>query len=165
MREEAQIRARNRIRELIGIDLERRKIKEDKKIGKNEIILEEPKFEDKKEEKIFEGFSKEDYFKGFDAFKENLSAEFKKIFKSKDCFEFSGSRFEFSEVVNSNRMKIEDKKEDTKIDQREITFGNKSLAESIYNDKSSKKSEKLDGDYSSSDDEDSVSKLILGSDF
>ena len=76
----------------------------------------------------------EDYFKGFDAFKDKLSAEFKKnleksksekneikiegkkskepeIFKSKDCFEFPESRFEFSEVVNPNPIKIEDKKE------------------------------------------------------
>ena len=82
MREEAQIRACNRIRELIRIDLESRElIKEDNKIGKNEIILEEPKCEDKKEEKLFEGFSKEDYFKGFDAFKDKLNAEFKTHFK------------------------------------------------------------------------------------
>lgn len=128
-----QIQTRNRIRELIRIDPESRKLKEDKTIGKNEIILEEPMCEDKKERKFFERFSKEDYFKGFDAFKENLSAEFKKnpkknkseknevkieskkskepeIFKSKDCFEFPENRFKFPEVVNANRIKIEDKK-------------------------------------------------------
>lgn len=155
-REKAAINARNRIREFIRIDLERRKIKEDKKIDKNEIMLEEPKVEGKKDEKLFNPLSKEDYFKGFDAFKENLIAEFKKnleksksgkneikiegkkskkpeIFKSKDCFEFPESRFEFSEVVNPNPMKIEDKKEDVKIGQSEITFGKKSLAESICN--------------------------------
>jgi len=155
-REKATINARNRIREFIRIDPESRKIKEDNKIGKNEIIVEDQKCEDKKEEKLFERNAKEDYFKGFDAFKENLSAEFKKnleksksgkneikiegkkskepeIFKSEDCFEFPENRFEFSEVVNPNPMKIEDKKEDVKIDQSEITFGNKSLAESICN--------------------------------
>jgi hypothetical protein len=175
-REKAAINARNRIRDLIRIDLESRKIikviKEDEKTEKNEIILEEPKFEDKKEEKLFEGFSREDYFKGFDAFKENLSAEFKKnlkkdksgknaikiegkkseepeIFKSKDCFEFHESRFEFSEVGNPNQIKIEDKKEeedkkeDAKINQSEITFGNKSLAESVYNDKSIEESDEF----------------------
>ena len=57
-REKAVINARNRIREFTQIDLERRKIKEDKKIGKNEIILEEPKVEDKKDEKLFERNSK-----------------------------------------------------------------------------------------------------------
>ena len=179
-REKATINARNRIRELIRMDLESRKIKEANKIEKNEIILEEPKVEDKKEEKLFNKSSKEDYFKGFDAFKEKLSREFKahfekensgkneikigdkkskepEIFKSEDCFEFPESRFEFSEVVNPNPIKIEDKKEDVKIDRIDITFGKKSLAESICNDKSSEKSEK-------SDDEDSVSKLTLGSD-
>ena len=167
-REKAVINARNRIREFIRIDLESRKIKEDKKIEKNEIIIKEPK----KEEKLFEGFSKEDYFKGFDAFKENLSSEFKKnlkknksekneikiegkkskeseIFKSEDCFEFHESRFEFYEVGNPNQIKIEDKKEeedkkeDAKIDQSEIAFGNKSLAESVYNDKSIEESDEF----------------------
>ena len=50
------------------------------------------------------------------------------IFNSEDCFEFSESRLEFSEIVNPNQIKIEDKKEDEKIDQSEINFGNKSLA-------------------------------------
>ena len=79
-REKAVINARNRIREFIRIDLESRKIKEGNKIGKNEIILEEPKCEDKKEEMskvFFSKLSKEDYFKGFDAFKDKLNAEFK----------------------------------------------------------------------------------------
>ena len=125
MREEAQIRARNRIREFIRIDLERRKIKEDNKIGKNEIIVEDQKCEDKKEEKLFERNAKEDYFKGFDAFKENLSAEFKTHFKK--------GRVEKNEITIEDEKKEEDKKEDVKIGQSEITFGNKSLAESICN--------------------------------
>lgn len=157
MREEAQIRARNRIRELIRSDLEGRKIKEDNKIGKNEIILEGAKCEDKKEEKLFEGFSKEDYFKGFDAFKENLSAEFKTHFQK--------GRVEKNEITIEDEKKEEDKKEDAKIDQSEIDFGKKSLAESIYNNKSNEKSEKSGGDSVKSDDRDSVSKLTLGSDF
>ncbi len=134
MREESQIRACNRIRELIRMDLESRKIKEANKIEKNEIILEEPKVEDKKEEKLFNKSSKEDYFKGFDAFKDKLNAEFKahfekensgkneikigdkkskepEIFKSEDCFGFPESRFEFSEVMNSKPIKIEYKEE------------------------------------------------------
>jgi len=117
MREEAQIRACNRIREFIRIDLESRKIKEDKKIEKNEIILEESKVEDKKEEKLFEKSTKEDYFKGFDAFKENLSSEFKAHFKK--------GRVEKNEITIEDEKKEEDKKEDIKIDQSEITFGNK----------------------------------------
>ena len=125
MREEAQIRACNRIRGFIRIDLESRKIKEDNKIGKNEIILEKPKVEDKKEEKLFERNSKEDYFKGFDAFKENLSAELKTHFKK--------GRVEKNEITIEDEKKEEDKKEDAKIDQSEITFGKKSLAESICN--------------------------------
>lgn len=164
-REKAVISARNRIREFIRIDLESRKIKEDKKIGKNEIILEGAKCEDKKEEKLFEGFSKEDYFKGFDAFKENLSSEFKARLKK--------GKVEKNEIIIEDEKKEEDKKEDKKIDQSEITFGNKSLAESIYNDKSIKKSENSDdednqsndGRCENSDDEVSVSKLTLGSDF
>ena len=64
-REKAVINARNRIRELIRIDLESRKIKEDKKIGKNEIILEGAIVEDENGvgEKVFddEGVC---YFKG-----------------------------------------------------------------------------------------------------
>ena len=124
MREEAQIRACNRIREFIRIDLESRKIKEDNKIGKNEIIVEDPKV-DKKEEKLFERNSKEDYFKGFDAFKENLSAEFKTHFRK--------GRVEKNEITIEDEKKEEDKKEDVKIGQSEITFGNKSLAESICN--------------------------------
>jgi len=125
-REKAVISACNRIRELIRIDLESRKlIKEGNKIGKNEIILEEPKCEDKKEEKLFERNSKEDYFKGFDAFKEDLSAEFETHFKK--------GRVEKNEITIEDEKKEEDKKEDVKIDQSEITFGNKSLAESICN--------------------------------
>ena len=134
MREKAAINTRNRIRELIRMDLESRKIKEGNKIEKNEIILEEPKVEDKKEEKLFNKSSKEDYFKGFDAFKDKLNAEFKahfekenswkneikigdkkskepEIFKSEDCFGFPESRFEFSEVMNSKPIKIEYKEE------------------------------------------------------
>ena len=117
MREEAQIRARNRIREFIRIDLGSRKIKEDNKIGKNEIIVEDQKCEDKKEEKLFEKSTKEDYFKGFDAFKENLSAEFKTHFKK--------GRVEKNEITIEDEKKEEDKKEDVKIGQSEITFGNK----------------------------------------
>ena len=156
MREEAQIRACDRIRKLIRIDRARREIKENDKIGENEIRLEEPKVEDEKKEKLFDPLSKEDYFKGFDAFKENLAKDMTKsfsnliakdakrvkggtgigekkskepeIFNSEDCFEFSESRLEFSEIVNPNQIKIEDKKEDEKIDQSEINFGNKSLA-------------------------------------
>jgi len=116
-REKAAIDACNRIRELIRIDLGSRKIKEDKKTEKNEIILEEPKCEDKKEEKLFERNSKEDYFKGFDAFKENLSAEFKTHFKK--------GRVEKNEITIEDEKKEEDKKEDVKIGQSEITFGNK----------------------------------------
>ena len=208
-REKAAISARNRIREFIRIDLESRKIKESNKIEKNEIILEDPKVEDKKEEMskvFFSKLSREDYFKGFDAFKENLSAEFEKnlkrnksekneikiedkkskdpeIFNSEDCFGLPESRLEFSEIMNSKPIKIEYKEErnkdsfeeeekeeeDVKISQSEITFGNKSLAESIYNNKSSKKSGKSnksdDEDSEKSDDRDSVSKLTLGSDF
>lgn len=120
MREEAQIRARNRIRELIRIDLESRElIKEDNKIGKNEIIVEDQKCEDKKEEKLFERNSKEDYFKGFDAFKEDLSAELKTHFKK--------GRVEKNEIIIEDEKKEEDKKEDGKIDQSEITFGKKAL--------------------------------------
>ena len=117
MREEAQIRARNRIREFIRIDPESRElIKEDNKIGKNEIIVEDPKV-DKKEEKLFERNAKEDYFKGFDAFKENLSIEFETHFKK--------GRVEKNEITIEDEKKEEDKKEDVKIDQSEITFGNK----------------------------------------
>lgn len=155
---------------------------------------------------FFSKLSREDYFKGFDAFKENLSAEFEKnlkrnksekneikiedkkskdpeIFNSEDCFGLPESRLEFSEIMNSKPIKIEYKEErnkdsfeeeekeeeDVKISQSEITFGNKSLAESIYNNKSSKKSGKSnksdDEDSEKSDDRDSVSKLTLGSDF
>ena len=81
--------------------------------------------------------------------RENLSAEFKTHFKK--------GKVEKNEITIEDGKKEEDKKEDAKINQSEITFGKKSLAESIYNE-SNKKSEK-------SDDEDSVSKLTLGSDF
>ena len=165
-REKAVINARNRIREFIRIDLERRKIKEGNKIEKNEIIIEDVIVEDEgeEEEKVFERNSKEDYFKGFDAFKENLSSEFKARLKK--------GKVEKNEIIIEDEKKEEDKKEDEKIGQSEITFGNKSLAESIYNNKSNEKSEKSGGDSVKSDDEDresddrdSVSKLTLGSDF
>ena len=51
-----------------------------------------------------------------------------------------------------------------KINQSKITFGNKSLAESIYNRKSSKKSELSDDEDRKSDGRDSVSKLTLEAD-
>ena len=96
--------------------------------------------------------------------RENLSAEFKTHFKK--------GRVEKNEITIEDEKKEEDKKEDEKIDQSEIDFGKKSLAESIYNNKSNEKSEKSGGDSVRSDDEDresddrdSVSKLTLGSDF
>ena len=119
MMNEAVINARNRIRELIKIDPESRKLKEGNKIEKNEIIIEEPKFEDKKDGKLPEPLSNKDYFKGFGAFKEELSAEFKKNLKKRKS--------------KKNKIMIEDKKEDVKIEQGEVVLGNKSLAESVFN--------------------------------
>ena len=109
MMNEVVINARNRIRELVKIDSESRKLKEGNKIEKNEIILEEPKFEDKKDGKLFEPLSNEDYFKGFDAFKEKLSAEFKKNLKKRKS--------------KKNKIMIEGKKEDVKIEQGEVFLG------------------------------------------